>query len=128
MKQKSTAQSAFFNLRVPIGLFVFLAGVFLALLGLGAFSNVFAQPKISARDSAGLFPAPTFSAQGSYDLSRSTLPTTDGGSALDGFDPNANGAVLVVVVQPDGKILLGGDFTTFSPNGGRRSRATTLPG
>ncbi|MFN0279866.1 MAG: hypothetical protein ACKVRN_14905 [Pyrinomonadaceae bacterium] len=32
-------------------------------------------------------------------------------SALDGFDPNANGIVEVVVVQPDGKILIGGDFT-----------------
>ena len=41
-----------------------------------------------------------------------------GQSALDGFDPNANGAVGVVVVQPDGKILIGGDFTTLSPNGG----------
>ncbi len=41
-----------------------------------------------------------------------------GQSALDGFDPNANGEVRVVVVQPDGKILLGGDFTTLSPNGG----------
>ena len=41
-----------------------------------------------------------------------------GQSALDGFDPNANGPVLVVVVQPDGKILIGGDFTTLSPNGG----------
>src|SRR6476620_11745176 len=39
-------------------------------------------------------------------------------SALDGFDPNANGLVKVIVVQPDGKILLGGDFTTLSPNGG----------
>src|SRR5688500_796875 len=39
-------------------------------------------------------------------------------SALDGFDPNANGAVRVVVVQADGKILIGGDFTTVSPNGG----------
>jgi uncharacterized delta-60 repeat protein len=39
-------------------------------------------------------------------------------SALDGFDPNANGLVRVVVVQPDGKILVGGDFTTVSPNGG----------
>ena len=39
-------------------------------------------------------------------------------SALDGFDPNANRAVRVVVVQPDGKILIGGDFTTLSPNGG----------
>src|SRR5438132_8800207 len=33
-------------------------------------------------------------------------------SALDGFDPNANGTVNVVVVQPDGKILIGGAFTT----------------
>src|SRR6266568_1203560 len=41
-----------------------------------------------------------------------------GQSALDGFDPNANSLVTVVVVQPDGKILLGGNFTTLSPNGG----------
>src|SRR5437667_1512424 len=41
-----------------------------------------------------------------------------GQSALDGFDPNANGTVRVAVVQPDGKILIGGDFTTLSPNGG----------
>ncbi|MEO7297470.1 MAG: delta-60 repeat domain-containing protein [Verrucomicrobiota bacterium] len=34
-----------------------------------------------------------------------------GQSALDGFDPNANGIVQIVVVQPDGKILIGGDFT-----------------
>jgi len=39
-------------------------------------------------------------------------------SALDGFDPNANDVVRVVVTQPDGKILIGGDFTTLSPNGG----------
>ena len=26
--------------------------------------------------------------------------------------------IRVVVVQPDGKILLGGDFTALSPNGG----------
>src|SRR5947207_6690472 len=41
-----------------------------------------------------------------------------GQSALDGFDPNANGSINVVVVQPDGKILLGGAFTTLAPNGG----------
>ncbi|PYJ19490.1 MAG: hypothetical protein DME99_12390, partial [Verrucomicrobia bacterium] len=45
MKKKSTSQSGFFNLRVLIGLFVFLAGVFVALVGFGAFSNVFAQTK-----------------------------------------------------------------------------------
>ena len=54
--------------------------------------------------------------------------TVRGQSALDGFDPNANGLIRVVVVQPDGKILIGGDFTTLSPNGEHRSRATALPG
>jgi len=43
MKKKSTSQSAFFNLRVLIGLFVVLAGVFLALLGFGTFSKASAQ-------------------------------------------------------------------------------------
>lgn len=38
-------------------------------------------------------------------------------SALDGVDPNANGLIRCVVVQSDGKILVGGDFTTVSPNG-----------
>ncbi len=41
-----------------------------------------------------------------------------GQSALDGFDPNADGNIRTVVVQPDGKILIGGDFTMLSPNGG----------
>jgi uncharacterized delta-60 repeat protein len=41
-----------------------------------------------------------------------------GQSALDGFDPNANGIIRAVVVQPDGKILIGGDFTSLAPNGG----------
>src|SRR5437016_1021035 len=47
-----------------------------------------------------------------------------GQSALDGFDPNANGQVRVVVVQPDGKILIGGDFTTVL--GVARSRIARL--
>jgi uncharacterized delta-60 repeat protein len=41
-----------------------------------------------------------------------------GQSVLDGFDPSANGAIRVFVVQPDGKALVGGQFTAFSPNGG----------
>jgi hypothetical protein len=45
MKKKSSSQSVFFNLRVLIGLFVVLAGVFLALLALGTFSNASAQAK-----------------------------------------------------------------------------------
>src|SRR6266508_1857617 len=43
MKRKSTSQFAFFNLRLLIGLFVFLAGVFLALLSFGTFSSAEAQ-------------------------------------------------------------------------------------
>jgi uncharacterized delta-60 repeat protein len=41
-----------------------------------------------------------------------------GQSVVDGFDPNANDAVNAIVVQPDGKVLIGGDFITLSPNGG----------
>ena len=44
-------------------------------------------------------------------LLMSGAATVRGQSALDGFDPNANAAVNVVVAQPDGKILLGGSFT-----------------
>ena len=43
MKKKSTSQSAFFNLRVLLGLVLALAGVCIALLGSGAFSNASAQ-------------------------------------------------------------------------------------
>jgi hypothetical protein len=43
MKQKSTSQSAFFNVRVLIGLFVVLTGVFLALIGFGTFSGLTAN-------------------------------------------------------------------------------------
>src|SRR6266700_1204247 len=38
MKKKSASRSAFFNLRVLIGLFVVLTGIFLALAGIGTFS------------------------------------------------------------------------------------------
>ncbi len=43
MKKKSASRSAFFNLRVLIGLFVVLAGVFLALAGIGTFSAIAAS-------------------------------------------------------------------------------------
>src|SRR5882757_6709572 len=43
MKKKSASRSAFFNLRVLIGLFVVLAGVFLALASLGTFSVIAAN-------------------------------------------------------------------------------------
>ena len=43
MKKKSTSQSAFFNLRILVGLVLALASIFVALLGFGAFSNASAQ-------------------------------------------------------------------------------------
>ena len=33
------------------------------------------------------------------------------------FDPNANGTISAVALQSDGKILVGGSFTAFQPNG-----------
>jgi hypothetical protein len=45
MKKKSASRSAFFNLRVLIGLLVLLSGVFLALAGLGTFSAQAQQKK-----------------------------------------------------------------------------------
>src|SRR6266536_6260126 len=45
MKKKSTSKSAFFNLRVLIASMLCLLGVFVALVGSGAFSNLFAQTK-----------------------------------------------------------------------------------
>src|SRR6266702_7287881 len=64
MKKKSTSESAFFNLRVLIGMFVLLAGVFLALAGFGVFSA-----------------ASTAQAQQNYSLGQSIDPLVP-----DGFD------------------------------------------
>src|SRR5262245_29519509 len=43
MKKKSGSQSAFLNLRILIGLAIFLSGICLALAGLGTFSNASRQ-------------------------------------------------------------------------------------
>jgi uncharacterized delta-60 repeat protein len=39
------------------------------------------------------------------------------GSVDTGFDPNANNQVGSIALQPDGKILIGGGFSTLQPNG-----------
>ena len=43
MKKKSTSKSAFFNLRILIASVLCLVGIFVAMLGMGAFSSAFAQ-------------------------------------------------------------------------------------
>src|SRR5882762_5630841 len=50
MKKKPASQSAFFNLRVLIGLFIVLAGVFLALAGFGTFSGITASSAQAQQD------------------------------------------------------------------------------
>ena len=57
MKKKSTSQSAFFNLRILIGLCIALAGVFLALLGFGTFSAQAQQYNITNKSIDPLVPA-----------------------------------------------------------------------
>jgi len=61
MKKKPASRSAFFNLRVLIGMCILLAGVFLTLAGLGTFSAITAnsaqaQPKHKIVDIKGLPP------------------------------------------------------------------------
>jgi hypothetical protein len=50
--RRPVGEGGFFNLRVLIGLFIVLAGVFLALAGSGAFSSVFAQGKGTKNNSS----------------------------------------------------------------------------
>ncbi|RPI21156.1 MAG: hypothetical protein EHM61_25440 [Acidobacteria bacterium] len=43
------------------------------------------------------------------------FPVDTCGAVLDqGFDPNANGDVLAIATQPDGKIIIGGEFTSIA--------------
>jgi hypothetical protein len=37
-------------------------------------------------------------------------PSASFSESLDGFNPNANGVVYSIAIQPDGKILIGGIF------------------
>src|SRR5476649_155100 len=49
---------------------------------------------------------------------RNNLARLNPDGSLDfSFDPNANGPVRALVLQADGKILIGGDFTALQPNG-----------
>jgi uncharacterized delta-60 repeat protein len=46
-----------------------------------------------------------------------TFITASESSVTDEFDPGANGSIRAIAVQPDGKILLGGSFTTLGGGG-----------
>lgn len=47
-------------------------------------------------------------------------------SAIDGFNPNVDGIVYAVATQPDGKILVGGQFTSFRGRDGHPQERRNL--
>ncbi|HXI53509.1 MAG TPA: delta-60 repeat domain-containing protein, partial [Candidatus Saccharimonadales bacterium] len=49
-----------------------------------------------------------------YSLVMAAAWSAAGQSALDGFSPSLDGMPWAVVVQPDGRILIGGEFTTVN--------------
>ena len=55
---------------------------------------------------------------------RRYLAKVSGGGAVDGkFDPSPNGSVQTLALQADGKILVGGSFQSFLPDGATASTA-----
>jgi len=59
-----------------------------------------------------------FTAPTGESISRSNLARLNVDGSLDrSFNPAASGPVRAIVVQPDGRILIGGDFTALQPGG-----------
>ncbi len=53
----------------------------------------------------------------------SAFAQTNAAIANDGFDPNVDGNVYAQLLQPDGKTVIGGTFTSLTPNGAGDSTA-----
>src|SRR5438552_7921012 len=71
----------------------------------------------------------TLSPNGGAAVTRNRIARFNANGTFDtAFNPNANGAVRSIAVQADGKILIGGDFTTLSPNGGAAGKTIILGG
>ena len=77
---------------------------------------------------SGLFS--TLTPNGGTMVTRNYIARINADGTLDlAFNPNANNIVYSIVVQSDGRILLGGQFTTLTPNGGAaftRNRAARI--
>ena len=84
--------------------------------GFHEFKPLFKRGNLSKRLIAGLFGILLILAAVSRTHSQSTLDAT--------FNPNVNGGVSAIAVQPDGKILIGGVFT--SVGGQTRNRIARL--
>lgn len=80
--------------------------------------NVYA---VAAQPDGKLILAGQFGAvrpNGSVGSTRGNLARINADGSLDlAFDPSADGPVRALVLQADGKILIGGDFTSLKPNG-----------
>ena len=62
-------------------------------------------------------------------VTRGRLARLDANGTLNsGFGANnrANGAIHALLIQPDGKLVLGGEFTQFLPIGNTRNRIALL--
>lgn len=60
----------------------------------------------------------------STSATRNNIARLNADGSLDGsFDPNPNMNVNCIVIQPDGKLLLGGGFTMLQPNGAAAATA-----
>ncbi len=60
----------------------------------------------------------TVSPNGGAAVTRNNIVRLNPDGTADSWDPNANNIVRSIVLQADGKILVAGQFTTLSPNGG----------
>ena len=68
-----------------------------------------------------------FTTVGTPAVARNHIARLNRGGSLDGdFDPNANGAVYSIVVQPDDRILAGGNFTTVGASAVARNHIARL--
>lgn len=85
---------------------IILAGSFSALNPVGA-------PSVTTTNAAGVKTTTTVT-------NRSRLARLNADGSLDmTYDPNANDDVVTVALQSDGKLLIGGPFTTLTPNGAK---------
>ncbi len=83
---------------------IIVAGAFSALNPVGA------KPHTTT-DAAGVTTTTTVS-------QRSRIARLNADGSLDeSYDPKANGNVLALALQSDGKLIIGGSFTTLQPNG-----------
>src|SRR5437016_12158024 len=118
MKKKSASRSAFFNIRVLIGLFILLAGVFLALIGLGTFSGLTAssaqaQQKHKIIDIQGLppgFDCATLYEKGFHKMEslRAGLIRIASGEAVGGGSGSSRSAFCRVIQQLEAPLAYAG--------------------